>query len=244
MEHGTWSLDRLETAVAVLSKVQNQQKQWMLAPIVRIPAQGGGDIPTMVKQVLERDVLGIIFPGTETKEQALTAVRSMRYPPQRGTKYPEPPGFRGRSGGQTWGFSKAEYQRRADVWPLNPDGELLAIIQVESVRGVQNINEILDVPGVSAVYVGQHDLAMSLGVGFTDKSLTAGLDDSEHGPEWQAAVQTVLKACLAKKVVCGRSAPNEALMTKRFNDGWRMFLGGSAAPSQIRMEMRGVGSGR
>ena len=44
-----------------------------------------------------------------------------------------------------------EYMRRADLWPLNPDGELFAYIMIESPEGVRNINDILDVRA-SAVF--------------------------------------------------------------------------------------------
>lgn len=69
-----------------------------------------------------------MFPRIESKAQAIEAVRAMRYPPQRGAKYPEPAGRRGWGPGRAaayWGLSVPDYAfTYADVWPLNPDGEL------------------------------------------------------------------------------------------------------------------------
>ena len=63
-----------------------------------------------------------------------------------------------------WGITNtADYVRVADVWPLNPEGELFAMAKIESPEGVKNINEILDVPGLSGVIVGPGDLAMNSG---------------------------------------------------------------------------------
>ena len=99
-------------------------------------------------------------------------VYSMRYPPQRGAKYPQPVGDRGCCPGDApryWGLSLHEYFLRADVWPLNPDGELLALVMIESREAIKNINEILSVPGLGGVLIGPHDLSLSLGVGYTQQ---------------------------------------------------------------------------
>ena len=58
----------------------------------------------------------------------------------------------------------AEYARRADVWPLNPEGELFAVAMIESQEAVNNIHEILQTP-VSAIMVVPGDMAMDLGLG-------------------------------------------------------------------------------
>src|SRR5690606_36314396 len=99
----------------------------------------------VVKQALDIGLMGVVFNGVDTSEQALTAIRSMRYPPLRGAAIPEPAGTRGYgTAGATWawGVGAAEYERRADVWPLNPEGDLLAIIMIDSVTGLVNVDEI------------------------------------------------------------------------------------------------------
>ena len=89
-----------------------------------------------------------------------------------------------------------EYMRRADLWPLNPDGELFAYIMIESSEGVRNISDILDVPGIGGILIGVHDLSINLGVGRATRT------GQPLAPEAEVAVQTVLNACLAKKVLC------------------------------------------
>ena len=78
------------------------------------PALDGFEAPQwFVKQVLDSGALGIVFPQIDTKEQALRAIQSVRYPPQRGTKYPTPHGIRGYGPGNIkplWGgIDNAEY---------------------------------------------------------------------------------------------------------------------------------------
>ena len=50
-----------------------------------------------------------------------------------------------------WGISTAEYERRADVWPLNPEGDLLAIPMIETLEGLKNVDEIAATPGIAAI---------------------------------------------------------------------------------------------
>jgi 2-keto-3-deoxy-L-rhamnonate aldolase RhmA len=45
-------------------------------------------------------------------------------------------------------------ERRADVEPLNPDGDLLAIMMIESTEGVKNADAIAAVPGVGVIFLG------------------------------------------------------------------------------------------
>ena len=68
----------------------------------------------------------------------------------------------GTLGGAACGdVDNAEYIRRADPWPLNPDGELLLGIKIESARGVQTIEQMLSVPGIGYAEMGPGDLHMS-----------------------------------------------------------------------------------
>ena len=89
-----------------------------------------------------------------------------RYPRQKSADFYEPKGVRG-DGPHTcsryWGVSQQEYYARADVWPLNPKGEILVILMIESEEAVANIDDILNVPGVGAVLIGEGDLSQQLG---------------------------------------------------------------------------------
>jgi hypothetical protein len=156
----------------------------------------------------------VIFNGVDSKDQALTAVRTMRYPPLRGAARREPIGIRGFStaiASYAWGVSAAEYERRADLWPLKPDGDLLAVIMIESVEGLENLDQIAAVPGVGALFLGAgSDLSRSMGV-------------PPSSPEVEGAFQQVLKACKAHKVACGITAGNANDIVRRVKEGWSII---------------------
>jgi 4-hydroxy-2-oxoheptanedioate aldolase len=169
-----------------------------LTTVVRIAQEGNEEFNAVVKQLLDVGVFGIILPGVDNAEQARRLVRAMRYPPQRDAKYPEPAGLRGWAPGlamRYWGLTDVEYAQKADVWPLNPDGELLALVMIETREAVKNIEAILSVPGLGGALVGPYDLSLSLGVGTPAPNPAA--------PEVQAAVEIVAKACVAHKMLCG-----------------------------------------
>ena len=111
------------------------------------------------------------------------------------------------------------YIQVADVWPLNPAGELFIMPMIESADGVKNVGEILDVPGVGGVLVGPNDLSMGLGVGPWRTDGQAFLP-----PETEAAIQAVAKACVDKKSYCGMVTWNEAETTKYLADGFRVIF--------------------
>src|SRR5207248_9161616 len=75
-------------------------------------------------------------------------------------------GTRGRGSEATaapvWGLSTEEYMERCDPWPLNPKGELLLGVKLESPEGVSNCEEILSVPGLGFAEMGPGDLSLSL----------------------------------------------------------------------------------
>ena len=83
-----------------------------------------------------------------------------------------------------------DYSQRADTWPLDPRGELLAVLQIETPEGGENIEEIAAVPGVGAIFIGPSDLSLNYGV------------PGSH-PDVVAAIQRVLAACQANDVPCG-----------------------------------------
>jgi 4-hydroxy-2-oxoheptanedioate aldolase len=182
----------------------------------------------VVKQALDIGLMGVIFNGVDTKDQALTAVRTMRYPPMRGSTRREPVGIRGVSmaaASYAWGVSAEEYERRADVWPLNPDGDLLAVIMIESVEGLANLDQIASVPGVGALFLGAgSDLSRSMGVPITS-------------PEVEAGFQQVLKACKAHKVACAITAGNAADIVRRVKEGWNIIRSAVPAITQARTQL-------
>ena len=107
-----------------------------------------------------------------------------------------------------------EYTARADVLPLDPEGELVAIVMIESREAVDNIDEILSVRGLGAALIGPSDLSMSLGVGTPAPNTAA--------PEVEAAIEKVAQACAAHKMLCGTFGGD---VEGRIKQGFRLFPG-------------------
>ena len=223
MEHGPLNLDGLAYCVAamvdkaaILKKGNAQPK---VALFARFPPYGR-DLESndwIVKQALDMGLMGVIFNGVENKEQMTRLIRFMRYPQQKTSKYQQPPGLRGYAPGNAvfaWGVSAAEYERHADVWPLNPEGDLLAIPMIETLEGLKNVDEIAAVPGVGAIFIGAGgDLHQYLGV-------------PQDAPEVEQARQTILAACKAHNVACGITALTKADVDRRLKEGWKMIRTG------------------
>jgi 4-hydroxy-2-oxoheptanedioate aldolase len=145
-----------------------------------------------VKQVLARGVHGILLCHAETPGAVRTFVESARYPfhtPGVGAGVEQ--GRRG-AGGQShaaaiWGVSPQEYLARADVWPLNPKGELLLGLKIENQRALANVEASTAVPGIGFAEWGPGDMGMSFG--YMDAH------DPPYAPEMEAAMQRVKAAC-------------------------------------------------
>ena len=92
---------------------------------------------------------------------------------------------------QIWGVTTREYEDRADVWPLNPNGELLLGLKLEDKYALESAEANARVPGVAFAEWGPGDMAFSLGV----KSGPGPLP-----PAMQAARARVLTATKASKI--------------------------------------------
>lgn len=218
MEHAPW--DTKEVVQILKSLKPEGAARPRLTPIIRMPQEADDNFKWAIKQALDVGVMGVILPHVTSRAEALSFVKAMRFPPQRGAKFPEPAGVRG--WGPTgavpyWGLNNRSYTlERADVWPLNPQGELLAIVMIESREGVKNIEQILSVPGIGGALVGPSDLSMDLGVG----------PDPAH-PEVEAMTAQVARVCVAKKMLCGTFQAPPAEVKKRIDQGFRLFTGGA-----------------
>lgn len=114
-------------------------------PIVRV---AWNDM-VMVKKILDIGAQGLILPWVNTKAQAEQAVNACKYPPA---------GLRGYAGevrGARYGFDRDYLQTAND--------EILIALQIETREAVQNIEEIVQVPGIDVLFVGPWDLSFSLG---------------------------------------------------------------------------------
>ncbi len=195
MEHNPLDFETLQRFVLGMINARSIAAkgfpQMDVTPIVRLPANGREGLQFLVKQALDIGAYGVMFPMIESREEALNAVRAMRYPQPRGDAQSEPQGVRGSSpGNAAWVWGVPNYSQRADTWPLDRQGELLAVLQIETVKGVENAEEIVSTPGVGALFIGPSDLSLSYGL------------PGSH-PEVQAGIARVLAACKRFNVRCG-----------------------------------------
>jgi len=200
-------------------------------PVARIDFNGDQDYYHLVSGLLNQGLGGIIVPMVESPADVARAVAAMRLPPQRSTpdhlRYPY--GMRGWNAGaayRLWGLDANQYARIADVWPLNPQGELMIFVMIETDRAVREIRNILAVPGLSGALVGGADLSMSMGYGNPGPNYNI--------PEVEAAIAEVAAACVDMKKLCGSYISPPAGVcpdpvcgeTFRVKQGFRIFTTG------------------
>ncbi len=121
----------------------------------------------MVEQVLGSGVHGVLLVHARSPEAVKVLVQAARYPHAPPAKEIGE-GLRG-SGGQgfaarIWGVSSAEYQRLADPWPLNPEGELFIGLKIEDRYALANAEASTAVPGVGFAEWGPGDMSLSFNV--------------------------------------------------------------------------------
>lgn len=238
MEHGPYNAAGLRRLLGDFVKKRQPNGQLHSTPITRIPMDGwqADTYGWMVKQVLDQGIYGIIFPHVDTAEQARKAVEAMRHPQARNSKYPEPKGKRGHGGvPQTYAMAESEYiYKHGDLWPLNPEGDLVAFMMIESVEGVKNAREIMNTPGVTALLVAPNDLSLSIGVGPTSVHSPGGWP---FHPETEAAIESVLKTCKAEKKICGFAATKgDVEVNKRREQGFNFIARFHVPGSQLLVD--------
>ena len=200
MEHGAYDIKSLRDCLQYLLNRQQIVESGTLAPqvtpMVRIPPNGAEMNQWIAKQVLDQGVFGIVWPHISTVEEARNAVASCRYARPEGAPRYEPVGQRGdapATAARFWGISAQEYYERADVWPLDPKGEILVAIMCEDVVGLKNLPQILkEVPGIGAVIIGEGDLSQNL-----------GFPRQYKHPVVAGAIAEILAICKANNVACG-----------------------------------------
>lgn len=163
---------------------------------------------------LDAGASGIMFVTVETAEEVRQGLAAMRFRSKGGTR-PDEVG----SAPAYWGMSEEEYRRKADLWPLNPEGELINWTIIESREGLANAREIAAVPGIGVLWPGAGTLR---GV-FTSTDANGNRVFDEQG--WEAAIQTVLAACKEFEVACGYPANADDIAT-RMAQGFSVFVMG------------------
>ena len=161
---------------------------------------------------LDLGVSGVVFVGVESAEEVKTGLAAMRYKENGGTR-----ADRVGSAPALWGMTEKEYREQADLWPLNPKGELMNWTIVESKVGLAHVREIAAVKGISVLFPGAGTLR---GV------FTSTNDKGEKVVDtvaWEAAIQQVLAACKEFNVPCGYPARAEDI-EMRMKQGFSVFV--------------------
>ena len=188
-EHGPFNIE----SIAGLSQAARQVG---VTPLVRVP-----DLTyAYIAQSLDSGAQGIMLPRVTSVEQVREAVRIMKYPPQ---------GIRGcaLSRGHT-GFKSGSVAEAIAA----ANQETMLIVQVETRQALDELEEIVAVPGVDVILIGPTDLSISLGVP----------EDQNH-PTMQAAINKVIAACQQHGVAPALHINNLDLAVYWAQHGMRML---------------------
>jgi 2-keto-3-deoxy-L-rhamnonate aldolase RhmA len=138
-EHNAMSLERVQGHLMATKGTET-------TPLVRVP----DNHPALIKPVLDIGAAGVIVPLVKTAADVRLAVSACKYPPEgiRGFGPRRPSNYAARGGPD---FLKAANE------------SIITIVQIEQREALQNIVEILAVPGLTSIVVGPNDFAASLG---------------------------------------------------------------------------------
>lgn len=157
----------------------------------------------VLKRVLDAGAEGVMIPLVETAEEARAAVASCRYPPK------------GRRGAAASSARASNYGMATDYVATCADN-LLVVLQIESEKGVQNIEEILKVEGIDVMFIGPHDLSGTVGQ----------LGNLKH-PEVAALIERAERAIVASGIPMGTVPHPGSTALQMFERGYSFVNAGS-----------------
>jgi len=161
-------------------------------PLVRVPRNE----PGIIGKSLDAGAWGVIVPMVNNRREAEEAVAACRYAPL---------------GIRSYGPLRANYSAGPDYFG-RANTDVLCIVMIETKEAVADVDDIVSVPGVDAVYMGPADLSITLG-------LPPAPDQSD--PTFSAALEKVVDACRRHDVVPG-AAGNASTAVKRIEQGFRL----------------------
>ena len=160
------------------------------SPIVRVPRNE----PGIIGKSLDAGAHGVIIPMVNTAAEAEAAASATRYAPR---------------GVRSWGPTTAGLRANYREWE---PGNVACIPMIETAEAIANLDEILAVPGIDAIYVGPADLSITLGLPPANNDGNDAFDE---------ALSSILERCAAHGIIAGIQS-NGALTPKRIAAGFRM----------------------
>ncbi len=186
MQHG---IVDYQVAVTMLQAISTTDT----IPFVRVPWNEQG----IIGKVLDAGAYGVIVPMVNSVEEARAAVASCRYAPD---------------GQRSYGPIRAAYYGGPD-YASRANEEIACTPMIETTAALAQLDSILSVPGIDAVYVGPADLSLTMG-------LQPAMDQDDV--RFQEALQAVVDGCDRHEITPGIHA-NAALAAKRAATGFRMI---------------------
>jgi 4-hydroxy-2-oxoheptanedioate aldolase len=176
-----------------------------VTPIVRV----SGNDPKEIMKVLDAGAFGVIVPLVNNREDALAAISACRYPP---------------GGTRSFGPIRAAlYGGRGYATEAND--EIACIAMIETREGIDNLESIVTTPGLSGIYVGPSDLALSLGL-----PARGDTDDPLH----LATVEKILATCKKHGVPVGIHTNGLTYAQRRLEAGFNFVTLNSDAGFLMR----------
>lgn len=165
--------------------------------LVRVPSAD----ETPIKRALDLGADGVIVPQVNTAEQAAQVVRFCRYPPE---------------GARGVGIARAHgYGLKFQPYVGSANAQTTVVVQAEHIRAVENIEQIVAVPGVDAVLIGPYDLSASMGL----------MGQVEH-PKVVAAIERVGEVCRAAGLKLGIFGVSAAAVRPYADQGYTLLVAG------------------
>ena len=235
IDGGAATMTALQDALAVLGNVRKTPSPRLVMPVnSKAPNISSPDRPadpatyvTNISRQLNAGVSTLSFVEVDNAEELRQGIAAMRFSSNGGTR-PDDVG----NAPKYWGLTEAEYRRKADVWPLSPQGELVVWAIVETKEGLANVREIAQVKGLSVLAPGAGTLR---GVFTTTNA------DGTRTPDtvaWEAAIQQVLAACKEFKVPCAFPV-SETDIEARMQQGFTVGILQSFNDSAFRAVAKG-----
>ena len=189
LEHG---ITDLETAAGLMRAMSGGSCQ----ALVRLPTND----PTWIARCLDAGAHGVVVPMVNTVQQAKAAVDAVKYPP---------------AGKRGFGYGRANhYGVDFDDYAATANQNLVVIVQIEHVDGVENIDQILQVEHIDGIFVGPYDLSGSMDI----------VGQMDH-PKMISALDQISQACTRHAMPAGLHIvqPDLARLRDALDRGFRIF---------------------